>query len=86
MWSDGGPSGPSPTVDQAINGGYGWLEVRCARCRTPRSVDLCQLPHVVTTRIRDLASRLRCERCRAAGKRPAAELLQLARRPPAGKP
>jgi len=87
MWSDGGPADPSPSIDQAINGGYGWLEIRCTRCRTPRSVDLCQLPHVATTCIHDLASRLRCERCRAAGKRPAAELLQLARRgPPAGDP
>jgi len=22
MWSDGGPIDPSPTIDQAINGGY----------------------------------------------------------------
>jgi hypothetical protein len=46
MWSDGGPADPSPSIDQAINGGYGWLEIRCSRCRSPRSVDLCQLPHV----------------------------------------
>ncbi len=80
MWSDGGPPDPSPSIDQAINGGFGWLEIRCTRCRTPRCVDLCRLPHVATTCIHDLATRLRCERCRAAGKRPAAELLQLTRR------
>jgi hypothetical protein len=80
MWSDGGPADPSPSIDQAISGGYGWLEIRCTRCRSPRSVDLCQLPHVATACIHDLSSRLRCERCRSAAKRPAAELLQLARR------
>ncbi|MEY9403640.1 hypothetical protein ABIF79_010015 [Bradyrhizobium japonicum] len=28
MWADGGPIDPSPTVDQAMNGGYPWLEIR----------------------------------------------------------
>jgi hypothetical protein len=36
MWSDGGPIDPSPTIDQAINGGYPWLEIKCSRCLTPR--------------------------------------------------
>lgn len=40
MWSDGGPIDPSPTIDQAINGGYGLLEIECSRCRTKRDVDL----------------------------------------------
>ena len=80
MWADGGPIDPSPSIDQAINGGYAWLEIRCSRCKTPRSVDLAALPHVPTTCVHDLAGRLRCEKCRKAGKRPAAELLQLAPR------
>ena len=69
MWSDGGPVDPSPTIDQAINGGFPWLEIACSRCRTPRSVDLCTLPHVPTTFVHDLAERFRCQKCRAAGKR-----------------
>jgi hypothetical protein len=64
MWADGGPIDPSPTIDQAINGGYAWLEIQCARCRTPRSVDLCELPHVPSTFAHDLAGRLRCVKCR----------------------
>jgi hypothetical protein len=60
MWADGGPIDPSPTVDQAINGGYPWLEIRCSRCRTPQSVDLAGLRHVETTWVHDLAGRLRC--------------------------
>lgn len=35
MWSDGGPIDPSPTIEQAINGGYPWLEIECSRCKTP---------------------------------------------------
>jgi len=77
MWSDGGPIDPSPTVDQAINGGYPWLEIACSRCRAKRDVDLAALPHVSTTCVHDLASRLVCQKCKGAGKRPAATLLQL---------
>lgn len=29
MWSDGEPIDPSPTIDQAINGGLSWLETFC---------------------------------------------------------
>lgn len=81
MWSVGEPIDPSPTVDQAINGGYPWLEIECPRCRTKRDVDLAQLPHVETTFVHDLASRLRCDRCAKAGKRPTATLLQLEPQP-----
>ncbi len=77
MWADGEPIDPSPTVDQAINGGFPWLEIECSRCRTKRDVDLAQLPHVATTCIHDLASRLRCQRCAKTGRKPIATLLQL---------
>lgn len=81
MWADGGPIDPSPTVDQAINGGYPGLAIECSRCKTQRDVDLASLHHVPTTFIHDLASRLRCAKCAKAGKRPAATLRQLAQRP-----
>lgn len=48
MWSDGGPVDPSPTIDQAINGGYPWLEIKCSRCKTPRDVDLAALRRPAT--------------------------------------
>lgn len=81
MWADGEPIDPSPTVDQAINGGFPWLEIECSRCRTKRDVDLAAIKHVETTCIHDLASRLRCDRCAKAGKRPIATLLQLEPQP-----
>ncbi|UGY23072.1 hypothetical protein HU675_0034715 [Bradyrhizobium septentrionale] len=80
MGADGGPIDPSPSIDQAINAGYPWLEIRCARCKTPRAVDLAALRHVATTMVHDLAGRLRCVKCASAGKRPPAQLLQLAPR------
>ncbi|MBR1206937.1 MULTISPECIES: hypothetical protein [unclassified Bradyrhizobium] len=83
MWADGGPVDPSPSIERAINAGFTWLEIRCSRCKTPRAVDLAVLPRVATTCIHDLCGRLRCEKCRKAGKRPPAELLQLAQRGPA---
>jgi hypothetical protein len=36
MWSAGEPIDPSPTVDQAINGGYPWLQIECSHCKAPR--------------------------------------------------
>src|ERR1700744_4598796 len=39
MWADGEPIDPSPTIDQATNGGYPWLAIGGARCTTPPDVD-----------------------------------------------
>jgi hypothetical protein len=77
MWSDGGPIDPSPMNVQAINGGFPWLEIECSRCRPRRDVDLAALRRPSTTCVHDLASRLACQKCATAGKRPAATLLQL---------
>lgn len=81
MWSDGEPIDPSPTIDQATNGGFPWLEIRCARCKTPSDVDLAALKHPPTTFVHDLASRLRCRKCARTGRCPSATLLQLGWQP-----
>jgi hypothetical protein len=80
MWSDGGPIDPSLTIEQAINGGFPWLEIECSRCKAKRAVDLCALRRPPTTCVHDLAARLICQKCSAAGKRPPATLHQLAPR------
>jgi hypothetical protein len=36
----GGPAQPSPTTGQCLNGGLGWLEVECKRCKTRASLPL----------------------------------------------
>jgi len=81
MWSAGEPIDPSPTIDQAVNGGFPWLQIECSRCRTPRDVDLASLRRPSTTCVHDLERRLRCQKCDLAGKRPAATLLQLVPKP-----
>ncbi|WP_456706874.1 hypothetical protein [Bradyrhizobium sp. USDA 4452] len=81
MWSDGSPVDPSPTIDQALNAGLVWLEIKCSRCGAKRDVDLAALRHVPTTCVHDLASRLVCTKCRALGSVPRAALLQLWNRP-----
>jgi hypothetical protein len=71
MWADGQPIDPSPAIDQAINGGYSWLEIECSRCKSRRTVDLAALPHPTTTFVHDLAGRLRCSSAaRPTGGRP----------------
>jgi len=88
MWSDGEPIDPSPTIDQAINGGFAWLEIQCSRCKTPSDVDLAAMKDPPTTFVHDLARRLRCRKCAKAGRCPTATLLQLAWQPrhPRGDP
>ena len=81
IWSDGEPIDPSPTIDQAANGGYAWIEIECSRCRTKRDVDLAALRHPPSTFVHDLASRLWCSKCAKANRRSTATLLQLAQRP-----
>lgn len=78
MWCDGGPIDPSPTIDQAVSGGFPWLQIECSRCRTPNDVDLASLRHPSTKFVHDLAGRLRCSKCAKTNRRPAATLLQLA--------
>jgi hypothetical protein len=34
------PAQPSPTIGQCLNGGLGWLEVECNRCKTRASLPL----------------------------------------------
>lgn len=80
LWADGDPLDPSPTIDQAVNGGYSWLQIECSRCKAARDVDLAALTHPSATFVHDLASRLRCRKCAKVGRRPAAILLQLAQR------
>ncbi len=52
--------------------------------KAPRALDLVALRHVPTTHVHDLAGRLRCVKRSKAGKRSAAELLQLWQRRPIG--
>jgi len=48
MEGNGGPAQPSPTIAQCLNGGYGWLEVRCHQAGSMRST-WCPIPSPSST-------------------------------------
>src|SRR6266568_6570510 len=52
MWSDGEPIDPSPTIDQAINGGYPWLQIECSCRRHLRMSVYRGRPEVIGTRLK----------------------------------
>lgn len=68
LWSNqmegfGGPAQPSPTIGQALNGGYGFLEVQCKRCETRTSVPLEHVRRSPSTPIWKLEASLSCRQC-----------------------
>jgi hypothetical protein len=52
----GGPTQPSPTIAQCLNGGYGFLEVKCHRCETKASIPLDAIRRPRSTPIWKLAA------------------------------
>jgi hypothetical protein len=65
----GGPAQPSPTIAQCLNGGLGWLEVECNRCKTRASMPLDAIRRPRDTPIWKLEASLKCGciRTRSAG-------------------
>jgi hypothetical protein len=60
----GGPAQPSPTIGQCLNGGLGWLEVECNRCKTRASLPLADIRRPRDTPIWKLEAALKCRSCR----------------------
>jgi hypothetical protein len=58
-----GPAQPSPTLGDAINGGYGYLEIRCLGCDTHATVALDIIRRPKTTPIHELERYMRCKDC-----------------------
>lgn len=58
-----GPAQPSPTIGDAINGGYLYLEVRCLGCDTNQSVALDIIRRSKTTPVHELERYMRCKDC-----------------------
>jgi hypothetical protein len=56
----GGPAPPSPTIGQCLNGGLGWLKVKCHRCKTEASIPLECVRRPKDTPIRKLEASLKC--------------------------
>ena len=58
-----GPAQPSPTIGDALNAGYGYLEVRCLGCDTHQTVALDIIRRAKTTPIHELERYMRCKDC-----------------------
>jgi len=58
-----GPAQPSPTIGDAINGGYPYLEVRCLGCDTNQTVPLDIIRRPKTTPVHELERYMRCKDC-----------------------
>jgi hypothetical protein len=58
-----GPAQPSPTIGDALNAGYGYLEVRCLGCDTHQTVALDIVRRPKTTPVHELERYMRCKDC-----------------------
>jgi hypothetical protein len=61
-WAYKGPAQPSPTLGDALNAGYTYLEVRCLGCDTHQTVAL-DMRRSKTTPIHELERYMRCRDC-----------------------
>jgi hypothetical protein len=58
-----GPAQPSPALGDALNAGYGYLEVKCLGCNTHQTVALDIVRRPKTTPIHELERYMRCKDC-----------------------
>src|SRR5436190_9347098 len=73
----GGPAQPSPTIAQCLNGGYGWLQVKCRRCETEASIPLQHVRRPRDTPIWKLEAALKCRSCRTPRYSPPVHMISL---------
>jgi hypothetical protein len=72
-----GPAQPSPTIAQCLNGGYGWLQVKCHRCETEASIPLEHVRRPRDTPIWKLEAALKCRSCRTPRYSPRVHMIKL---------
>jgi hypothetical protein len=73
----GGPAQPSPTIGQCLNGGYGWLEIECCRCKTRASMPLDAIRRARDTPIWKLEPSFRCRSCGTRRYKPPVRMIRL---------
>src|SRR3978361_2187918 len=73
----GGPAQPSPTIGQCLNGGLGWLEVECNRCKTKASLPLGAIRRPRDTPIWKLEAALKCRSCKKGRYAPPVHMIKL---------
>jgi hypothetical protein len=73
----GGPAQPSPTIAQCLNGGYGWMEIECNRCKTRASIPLDAIRRPRDTPIWKLEGSFRCRSCGTRRYKPPVHMIKL---------
>jgi hypothetical protein len=73
----GGPAQPSPTIGQCLNGGLGWLEVECNRCKTRASLPLDAIRRPREMPIWQVKAALKCRSCRKGRCAPPVHMIKL---------
>jgi hypothetical protein len=73
----GGPAQPSPTIGQCLNGGYGWLEIECCRCKSRASLPLDAIRRARDTPIWKLEPSFRCRSCGTLRYKPPVRIIKL---------
>lgn len=76
----GGPAQPSPTIGQCLNGGLGWIEVECNRCKTRASLPLDAIRRPRDTPLWKLEASLKCRSCRKGRYAPPVHMIKLTER------
>jgi hypothetical protein len=77
MEGHGGPAQPSPTIAQCLNGGLGWLEVECNRCKIRASLPLDAIRRPRDTPIWKLEAALKCRSCKKGSYAPPVHMIKL---------
>ena len=73
----GGPAQPAPSIGQCLNGGLGWLEVECNRCKTRASLPLDAIRRSRDTPLWKLEASLKCRACRKGRHAPPVHMIKL---------
>src|SRR5213079_375593 len=77
MQAFGGSAQPSPTIAQCLNGGYGWMEIECRRCKTRASIPLDAIRRPRETPIWKLEASLKCRSCKKGRYAPPVHMIKL---------
>jgi len=73
----GGPHNLRRPSDNASNGGLGWLEVECNRCKTRASLPLDAIRRPKDTPLWKLEASLKCRSCRRGRHAPPVHMIKL---------
>ena len=76
-----GPAQPSPTLGDALNAGYLYLEVKCLGCSTHQTVALDIIRRPKMTPIHELERYMRCKDCSLVRRHPYKRSQLIALRP-----